>query len=180
MVPVNLRVNSMLILSVWPLKNKVWCNCQTMAMVITLSDRDSLWRFQLRAGHEKCTAQVLPRLGEVPEDWLQVLCKFSGVLGHILLLQPPSLLFCPQSPGRRTGRVSLFTHPRAGALIHTQGTIYANVPSCGDTPALLLAQLQDLPLLQDPEICHQDSLGVARQSWKFRLDCATLSWLNPD
>lgn len=128
-------------------------------MVITLSDSGSLWRIQLRAGHEKCPAQVFHRLGEVPEDWIQVLCKFSEGLGGILPLQAPSL-FCPQSPGR-TGRVSPFTHPRAGALKHTQGTV---MPMC---PAVVTHWLccwlscrtfLSCKTLKSP---HQDSLGVA-------------------
>lgn len=132
----------------------------------------------MRAGHEKCTAQVLPRLGEVPEDCLQVLCKFNGVLGDILPLQTLSLFFCPQSPSRRPGGVSAFTHPRAGALI--QGTI---MPRCPAVVAnWLCSQLSCRTFLSCKTLksAHQDSSGIARQRWKFRLDCTTSSWLSPD
>lgn len=58
----------MIILSAPSLKNKGECSYQTIVMIIRHSASGSSWRVQLRAGHEKCTAQVLPGLGKVSED----------------------------------------------------------------------------------------------------------------
>lgn len=104
----------MLIFSASSSKNKDECSYQTIVTIIIHSDSGSSWRVHLRAGQEKCTAQVLPRLGKVSEDGLQGLRNCSGVVGDNLPLQPPSLFFCPQLPAApywQEGRKGIYLHP---------------------------------------------------------------------